>query len=1454
MPQFIPAAIAALTPALGATAAKVVVYGSLALATGYATYKVAENKMKRMEAEARRKARNRAVEVQNLQFGTTASRRFIYGETLTNGHLVFQETAGTDNKDLYRVVYLGEGPIQEASQVFFDEEGKTHGNLDVNAGTAITDSPYNNYNKVQVFLDGGLQNGSSGSAAADLIANTTWSNTDKMTDNATFVYKLVHNNEVWTNGIPNIRVKVKGRKLYDPRLDGSITGGSGTHRVNNESTWAYSNNPALCILDFLLNGMDVDADSIDMQTFQTAADTCDDNVNILDSDGNSTTEKRYAMNGVVFLEEEVIGVLEQMLATCHGTLIEEAGTVRLIVPGDATTVAVSLNEDDYISDLSISVNTAFDKRINSVSGTFTDPNADYLEGDFGVIESSSLIAEDGRTHKQSIALPYVTSESQAQRLASIALKENALSLAVAVTLKPEFAYLRVGDIVTMRFAPDLIGGTDSDEVISTSTKFMVTQWTMNVDTSITVELQEYSDASYNWNTGDHNYITRTAPADSFIEGVPQPALGTTAQFNTLDAQGREVVGFIQPITHASHPNFSHTHLELQVKDGSSWRAVETKEITSGNAVFQNIPPKSSANADLEYRLLAKTILINGYVSPQTIKSGTAFNNQIAYDTTAPSAVSLTATGGYRTVNLAWTVPSVIDFDHVRIFRNTTNNSSTATEIGRETGPTFTDSGLNDSTTYYYWAKSYDQVGNASAFSGTAASATTLAQLVDGADGAENRHLDLQTTSGASLDDAQQRISISSSNTSWDQAVHSNTSYTGGAQLTFGVSQTNKKIMMGLNTDPANNASYTTIDYAWYANVSGISQIYENGTSIGSQGTYTADSVFTITYDDDKIRYYLDGVLKRTVDVSSGLEFYLDSSFRDNGTNQTRFFNFTPMGSKGATGLTGASTNIIFQRSATAPSAPAASSGVPTGWYDSPPTGTDLLWASSGTRAAGGTNFTWATPFRIEGEAVAEVAIYRKGSDAGASGGSYDFTTNTLTAPTDWSTDPQALSADGDTVYRATGIATGAATATAATVTYGTPVVYAKRTDGASSVEVYVYRRNDNTTPGSGTYNFSTGSLTVPSGWSSTIPSAGDNGDTIYRVRGRATGQPTDTAVTVSWSTPETFSVNRDQIYGEIAINDYYSPSNVPSPFIVNLSTTMAAGQGDYAFLNGVSALTFTSSTFTTTGSVTFANNTHTMSGFTPTHVIVREATELSNTSTDYRALGSVGVGSHITYHGTNSSSMTLRVTSVVKRLYLSPYMYHFYAVSKEGSSGTGNFVTQGTPTTLELNTQLRGNDGADGPQGDRGPGRWHIPVSSLPTTPAAAQSAWGSPAPSTPIASDQAWFYTGTQANPTGQAVFIYNGTTWVEQDEVIDGNLLVTGTVSTAQLDADAVTAEKIQVSKNTTNIYSTAPTSTSAGTVSQGASGMFFNGIHNRIEIWDSGVLRVLLGDTSYVPSNNP
>lgn len=89
-------------------------------------------------------------------------------------------------------------------------------------------------------------------------------------------------------------------------------------------------------------------------------------------------------------------------------------------------------------------------------------------------------------------------------------------------------------------------------------------------------------------------------------------------------------------------------------------------------------------------------------------------------------------------------------------------------------------------------------------------------------------------------------------------------------------------MTGLNTDPASNANYSSIDYALYTRGDGIVEIYESSTSIATYGSYAANDEFKIEYSGNYIRYYKNGILLRDVYRTVSGKLYIDSSFWSGG--------------------------------------------------------------------------------------------------------------------------------------------------------------------------------------------------------------------------------------------------------------------------------------------------------------------------------------------------------------------------------------------------------------------------------------------------------------------------------------------------------------------------------------------------------------------------------------------
>lgn len=115
------------------------------------------------------------------------------------------------------------------------------------------------------------------------------------------------------------------------------------------------------------------------------------------------------------------------------------------------------------------------------------------------------------------------------------------------------------------------------------------------------------------------------------------------------------------------------------------------------------------------------------------------------------------------------------------------------------------------------------------------------------------------------------------------------------------------------------------------------------------------------------------------------------------------------------GNDGQSIDIVFTRHTALPATnnsaknpPDSPSGSGYVWTTTVPSGTNPLYASTGrsvTPTVTTSGWTWDTPVRVTGDIVVEVSCFKRSvlaTESAPTGGSYNFTTKTLTAPADWS--------------------------------------------------------------------------------------------------------------------------------------------------------------------------------------------------------------------------------------------------------------------------------------------------------------------------------------------------------------------------------------------------------------------------------------------------------------------
>ncbi|MCX6788281.1 MAG: shufflon system plasmid conjugative transfer pilus tip adhesin PilV, partial [Candidatus Jorgensenbacteria bacterium] len=151
---------------------------------------------------------------------------------------------------------------------------------------------------------------------------------------------------------------------------------------------------------------------------------------------------------------------------------------------------------------------------------------------------------------------------------------------------------------------------------------------------------------------------------------------------------------------------------------------------------------------------------------------------------------------------------------------------------------------------------------------------------------------LDSASGASLVAGSNMTLVGSSGATrngsggWDAQVYSKDGFPGGAYTSAVVQSLSYSYMFGLNTDPTTDASYCSIDYAWYITAGTNGYIYESCGNPATGITLAAGDVLAVTYDGANVRYLQNGVVRRTVAATITNPLYFDSSFTAGGNTAT----------------------------------------------------------------------------------------------------------------------------------------------------------------------------------------------------------------------------------------------------------------------------------------------------------------------------------------------------------------------------------------------------------------------------------------------------------------------------------------------------------------------------------------------------------------------------------------
>ncbi|KPW88777.1 phage tail tip fiber protein [Pseudomonas syringae] len=374
--------------------------------------------------------------------------RFILGRVSTGGVLVWaQEQSGTltEGEQLHLVYVLCEGAIDGLENIYLgEEEISTYGEF---ASYELVVNP----TEVNAFLKTNCPDWKDSQIGRGL----------------SFVrITLKYSAEKFPSGIPDTRFVVRGRNdIYDPRTGNNI----------------YTTNTALHILWFLRNRCNVPDDEIIFETFASAANVCDEAL----TNADGSVSQRYRTSCVIGADEQRPGVLQKLEASCAGKLIRVGGRWMLQAGAYYGPYDFEITEDMIIGTVSGSTESTNDSAINTVRGTFIDPEQSWTETDYPEVSVSEWILEDGGEAAETMTFSYVTDAYQPQRLANISLRQRRAGGAISLPMNFSGYNCRPGRVVRVNLPSLNILG-----------EFIVSDWSMGDNEGCTVQVKQYEAAIF----------------------------------------------------------------------------------------------------------------------------------------------------------------------------------------------------------------------------------------------------------------------------------------------------------------------------------------------------------------------------------------------------------------------------------------------------------------------------------------------------------------------------------------------------------------------------------------------------------------------------------------------------------------------------------------------------------------------------------------------------------------------------------------------------------------------------------------------------------------------------------------------------------------------------------------------------------------------------------------------
>jgi hypothetical protein len=860
------------------------------------------------------------------------ARRIIYGQTRVSGPMAYWHVAGNANENLECVVLLASHECDGIASYLVDDKTVT---LD---GTgAATTAPYVGKLTLTAHL------GDQTTADSGLIYSSggAWTNLHILYGITYLACRLKNDAEVYAGGLPNFSAVVRGRRIYDPRT----------------GTTAWSRNPAIILRDYLTDdsfGLGATADEIDDASFIAAANVCDETIAL----ATSWTEPRYRCDGSFTTDAEPAQVIEQILATMAGRLVYAGGKFRCSA-GAYYSPAVTLSEGDMRGAIQYQTAAGIREVCNIAKGTYTSPGDLYQPRDFPQFKDVAHVTADGEEIATDLDLAWVSSVTQAQRLAKIAERESRLGGVITLPCNLSAMRVQAGDTVAVtntRFgwAPKIFlvqefrlaidqGGALGVDLVCRETSPSVYGWTAGTDEQSTTPGQSAANPVFDTispilGSLDNDAATVPSAADG-TSPVIGAAVTTMSVYRGINDDSANWTFAAVPSSGVTGMLSGRTWTTTGFTTTSGYVDITASRSGYPNVVCRFVLAKARAGAAgsnganglnsatvMLYKRSASAPTKPTTISTYTFATAALTGHDGGWTQTIPAndgnplyAIVATAssTGATDTIASAeWSTPVVmaqngtngtngLNTASIYLYRRSASSPALPSTASTFTFATGVLTGHNNGWTQAVPTNDGNKLWVTTATASASGATDTIANTEwaaasimadNGANGVDGPAV-FTLVNDANCTVGPNWIQRTIGSGAWNAAAHSQESYVNGAFCSMRFNGAVDAVC-GLTTDPVANNSYDSIDYAWHGSFVPEARIFENGVLKSSHGAYTADTVFAVTYDGKQVQWLKDGVVCRTVAAPPNLRLYFDSSI---STINSKIMGiaFGPVGSAGA---------------------------------------------------------------------------------------------------------------------------------------------------------------------------------------------------------------------------------------------------------------------------------------------------------------------------------------------------------------------------------------------------------------------------------------------------------------------------------------------------------------------------------------------------------------------------